>query len=218
MDTYDPVIFGSLPEVDIAAVKLKSHGGEDLINNGIKDLLHKHGVTDSFGVALVHRHFDLKPDEIMVECRGVATPWSSSGLERYARVGKVLPLSWVIVEGRLHPYEFFFSTDSANMTVDVPEGFVSEYGALVKSQGLDGVLGIRALRKEDDEVSGSVACDVLMEFTERYATFTVPLDTEEVKNTAGNLYQTSWSFTSAGNTPSKCNHRPRPTICSHVPY
>lgn len=35
--------------------------------NAIRDVLKQHGCLDRFGVTLVHRHFEMAPDELLVE-------------------------------------------------------------------------------------------------------------------------------------------------------
>jgi hypothetical protein len=35
--------------------------------NELRDVLKKHGALDRFGIALLHKHFDIEPDEVLVE-------------------------------------------------------------------------------------------------------------------------------------------------------
>ncbi len=35
--------------------------------NELRDVLKKHGVLDRFGITLLHKHFDIEPDEVLVE-------------------------------------------------------------------------------------------------------------------------------------------------------
>lgn len=220
MDSYDPAVFDTLSPINVAGARIRNIEGEQLIKTAFRDLITKHGINNNIGVALVHRHFTLKPDEIMVEYRGVATPWDTAALKRYAGFGSVLPLSWVLVDGQLRPYEFYFSTDPSEVAFDVPLKFLSQFDALLKFNGLDGVLGIRALRE-----MGHESATHMMEFTQRYATFTVPWS-GKLENTAGeSLYRTSWSFRRGIEDPADyclctdcehfCDHRP--TVCYHLP-
>jgi hypothetical protein len=35
--------------------------------NELRDVLKKHGALDRFGITLLHKHFDIEPDEVLVE-------------------------------------------------------------------------------------------------------------------------------------------------------
>jgi len=37
----------------------------------IRDVILRHGYTDRFGICLLHRHFDIDPDEVLVETTDV---------------------------------------------------------------------------------------------------------------------------------------------------
>ncbi|KAK7409154.1 hypothetical protein QQX98_008647 [Neonectria punicea] len=186
MGAYDPLVFDGLPAVDIAATKVKSQDGDHLVKTAIRDLFIKHNVRDKIGVALVHRHFDLRSDEIMVDYQGVATPWSAGVLNQYDGFGRILPLSYVVFDGKLHPYEFYFTADSSEQPLDVPPELIADWEDLMKHNELGGLLGIRALRKE-------ASTSHMMEFTQRFATFTVPWEGKPSSPSSG-VYQTCWSF------------------------
>ena len=51
---------------DIGEVKPVDDDDADCLTE-IRDVLKKHGMLDRFGVALLHSHFDVREDEIMLE-------------------------------------------------------------------------------------------------------------------------------------------------------
>ncbi|KAH8904126.1 hypothetical protein BR93DRAFT_940266 [Coniochaeta sp. PMI_546] len=200
--SYQHEVFDSLPDVTTAATTVRDEEGEQLIRSAVKDLLLKYSLNDKLGVALVHRHFDLKPDEVMVDYHGVATPWNTALLDHYSGFGSVQPLSWVVVDGTPRPYEFYYSTDTPSdkmCTADLPEDFVTEYESLLTGGGLEGYLGIRALRGQPGNgIEGT------MEFTQRYATFTVPYNASSEYKPKGALYRTCWAFRNGKEEPGDC--------------
>lgn len=64
VSSYSPDNFNSLPNFNHAQENL------DVLRDKLDIFgraLHKHGFSDDVGLALLHRHFDLAPDEILVE-------------------------------------------------------------------------------------------------------------------------------------------------------
>lgn len=54
------------PVEDIAAVSPFSPEDAECFRE-LRDVLHKYGALDRFGISLIHRHFDVEADEEMVE-------------------------------------------------------------------------------------------------------------------------------------------------------
>lgn len=52
-----------------------------VVLNEVKEVLRKHGVMDRFGVCLLHRHFDVKEDELAVEYTDVESRISTIKVE-----------------------------------------------------------------------------------------------------------------------------------------
>src|SRR5687768_3557652 len=62
--TLETVQYSSLTDIDeVEPLSDRDH----LVLTDLRDVLRKHGVTDRFGVCLLHRHFDLNEDEVLVE-------------------------------------------------------------------------------------------------------------------------------------------------------
>jgi hypothetical protein len=43
----------------------------------LKDFFVNAGMDRTFGLSMVHRHFDLMPDQKLVEYNGTSTPWTA---------------------------------------------------------------------------------------------------------------------------------------------
>jgi hypothetical protein len=59
-----PMQWASLP--DIADVPKLANSDHECLNE-IRDVLVRHNAVGRFGVHLVHKHFDVAPDEVLVE-------------------------------------------------------------------------------------------------------------------------------------------------------
>jgi len=205
---YDSALYNNLREVDRASDHFEARDDPDSVIRSLEALFRKHSVTDTLGVALLHRHFELKPDEVVVDLRGIATPWHISSLKNsnYQGIGAVLPLSLMLIEGQPRAYEFYFDMDSSRSPVEIPKDFISEYEAILDTHGLKETLGLRVLRTTDDRPGGST-----MEYSERYATFTIPMGEKKQSDYTNNgkvrVIKTTWNFTghSDGNGGS-CSH------------
>lgn len=88
MEGYYSEHFNSLPTFTQAQRNLEAH--QDKLE-AVGAVLHAHGLSHEIGIALLHRHFDLAPDEILVEkvyplrTQSVGRPRPQDGH------GKVLP-------------------------------------------------------------------------------------------------------------------------------
>ncbi|MEA2560108.1 MAG: hypothetical protein QOH06_1612 [Acidobacteriota bacterium] len=61
----------------------------------VKEILHKHGMMDRLGVCLLHRHFDVKEDELAVEYTDVEKRISTVKVESAGRAkGPFLETMW----------------------------------------------------------------------------------------------------------------------------
>ena len=60
-DLPDVNVVGALDDTDMACLE------------EVRAVLEKHGRAERFGIALLHRHFELAPDEVLVEECDVAT-------------------------------------------------------------------------------------------------------------------------------------------------
>ncbi len=59
-----PMEWSATPDID----EVRSYSDEDaVLFRELRDVLRKHDALDRFGLTLIHKHFDIAPDEAMVE-------------------------------------------------------------------------------------------------------------------------------------------------------
>ena len=68
----------TIPSIRAAIQTLNRRFAQTFITETLGPLIRKHDVQESFGVGLVHRHFDIKEDEILVEFNNISSAWSVS--------------------------------------------------------------------------------------------------------------------------------------------
>src|SRR5881396_753883 len=62
--SLETVQYSSLTDIDeVEPLSDQDH----LVLTDLRDVLRKHGVTNRFGVCLLHKHFDLNDDEVLME-------------------------------------------------------------------------------------------------------------------------------------------------------
>jgi hypothetical protein len=60
------MLHNRLPDVD-AVEPIEGVPDDDACLSELRDVLLKHGAANRFGIALLHRHFELEPNEVLVE-------------------------------------------------------------------------------------------------------------------------------------------------------
>ncbi|KAJ5143702.1 uncharacterized protein N7515_002489 [Penicillium bovifimosum] len=154
---YDPTAFHGISSLHDAVEHFRSKNGHSFVETKLKSLILQHGVSDLFGVALVHRHFDLEEGTILVEKDMVTAPWKCDN--SFAKHGgRIVPISWFFKEGRPYPYEFGFfpysKTDPPKL--EQHASFVEAFFDAVNLHGLDNFVGLRRL--SGHESTGMLEC------------------------------------------------------------
>ncbi|KAI9763349.1 MAG: hypothetical protein M1839_006518, partial [Geoglossum umbratile] len=103
--------------------------------NPIRDLFLKHKVHKHLGIALLHKHFPIRPTERLVDCRSISAPWdigddTNADTRKYESL--ILPRSFRLVKEKFVPYEFDFS--DADLPRQVDHAFLSELSSSVSAQ------------------------------------------------------------------------------------
>jgi len=76
---------------DVAPISDQDH---DVLAE-LRDVLRKHGLTDRFGVCLLHRHFELSEGEVLMESTDVTSRVSLVEVaDRNAITGSSIPTMW----------------------------------------------------------------------------------------------------------------------------
>lgn len=77
---YDHDIFHSLRSIAMARAHFKSIGAERLIGSEFKNLFCEYKMDRTYGLMLLHRHFNINSDERLVEYGGTTVPWQKHEL------------------------------------------------------------------------------------------------------------------------------------------
>lgn len=151
LDSYDPDSFNALPELASAGARFKAVGAEALVGSDFRDLFIEHKMDRTYGLILLHRHFDLSNDERLVEYRGTSVPWQHDELYK-----QVVPSTWLIChDGAIRPYEFIYAPQNKAENVDPdpksPEKarFLQEFQRLLQKHNATGLFGLRRYPGDD---------------------------------------------------------------------
>ena len=163
---YSAQQYNSMPNIEDAGINLNP-ADIALLTTTIGQVFVKHGVQELFGITLLHNHFPLDTDEILVNIGSVAVPWKTSSLADQLR--DVKGSAWRFTEHGVVPYEFVHDVAS-RPDVSGFQAFLAELGALLHRLGLSGKLGVCAFTREDLNATTQV------EFTQARANITLPFD------------------------------------------
>ncbi|PNP51701.1 hypothetical protein THARTR1_07698 [Trichoderma harzianum] len=171
--------FQSLATIKDAHARFVVTNGDSHIE-WFKDLLVKHDMDRRFGLAMIHRHFDLKSTEKLVEYMGTSTPWSG----RTSGMKEPQPAIWAFDdEGLLRPTEFHYSETQDIDFTDKDFEFIATFKDQLALRGLTNIFGLA--RYPGDNFDGSC------EFTQSRANINLqPKDYPETLQ----AFPTIWFF------------------------
>ncbi|KAL1878147.1 hypothetical protein Daus18300_002063 [Diaporthe australafricana] len=191
---YDHLAVDSMFDIDVSAKRLQELDGWSHIKSCIRDVFIRHNVNEKFGVGLLHRHYDISPNEKIVELGPVSTP-QVVGDDEEITGGSVLPHTWRVHEGELKPTEFRFVAQrdvAGTQRAEFPAGFVQELIAVIESAALENVLGINMIKRGGDQ-------EKTMEITYGRSSIIIPAVPVEGDNVLGPqslaAFEAAWSFT-----------------------
>jgi hypothetical protein len=124
-----------------------------LLTTAIGQVFIKHNVQRLFGITLLHSHFSLDENEILLNTESSAVPWETPG--RVEELLNVKCNAWRFVEQGIAPYEFT-SDISPRPKVSDFQPFLSELKALLESLGLIKKLGIYVFTSDDLDSNAQV--------------------------------------------------------------
>ncbi|KAJ5414892.1 hypothetical protein N7509_000226 [Penicillium cosmopolitanum] len=106
---YSVEHFHTLPSLEVARANFAKLNGDELVKNVFKEFFIEQGMDRTFGLAMLHRHFDLEPDEMLVDYEGTSIPWNAAHV---SGMNSPEPAIWAISsDGDFKPTEFYFSAD-----------------------------------------------------------------------------------------------------------
>jgi hypothetical protein len=158
------ISYNNLPSICDASSSFRRVGGRKILYD-LQDVFVKHNMCEKYGVILLHRHFKLDENEIIIEIVGdnniyISTPWKNE-------MGKVTPKhdpfteynvdlkkanhfrphSWKINnDDELEGYEYFFDENPDDILLD--KKFTDEFKETIQKLCLTNVLGLRLIHRE----------------------------------------------------------------------
>lgn len=155
---FSPSTFHKALSIYSAGAALKTRDAAAFINSTLAPIIREHGMEFQSGVGLVHRHFDLESEEILVEFNDITLPWTCEPGLTTTDAGfnsLIYPIAWMLQEtdGQQNwmPYEFAFSPtagkDSWVVNLDnspAKQAFLAAFTAALTKGGFQDLLGLRA--------------------------------------------------------------------------
>ncbi|KAI0187152.1 hypothetical protein F4808DRAFT_447019 [Astrocystis sublimbata] len=148
---YSHAHFQSLPTLEEAKSKfLQGAKGEDLVASFFRDFFVKEGMDRTFGLSMLHRHFDLGSSEKLVDYQGTSTPWNGV----IAGMQNPQPTLWSFDDdGLLRPTEFRYAEKQDAPLPQKALIFIAKFRAELDKRDLTKLVGLA--RYPGDEFQGS---------------------------------------------------------------
>ena len=150
---YRPQFYQELPGIVESYQRLVFRDRVKCIETELRQLFLDHQVEDIFGVRLVHKHFQLRDDERMIQHGNTALPWDPEMAATLEADGVVMTASWLFRNGVAWPYEFYYvphaqAEDTTKVQVEDYAEFFTAYQDYLLKKGLTDVLGVYLLQSE----------------------------------------------------------------------
>jgi hypothetical protein len=105
LDPYDPEAFNKLPSISDAVTKFDAIDGDSLVSTSFRELFLRYNMDRTFGLILLHRHFELDQNERLVSYGDTSVPWRLSKISK-----NITPSNWLLSgDGAIQPYEFCYT-------------------------------------------------------------------------------------------------------------
>ncbi|KPI37128.1 uncharacterized protein AB675_3594 [Cyphellophora attinorum] len=138
---YSTETFHKALSINSAGTSLEERNAVAFVSGTLAPIIREHGMESHFGVGLIHRHFNLEPEEILVDL--------------------IYPIAWMLKEStndddgnetrKWMPYEFAFSPvagkDSFVVNLDdspAKQAFLEAFTTALTEGGFQDLLGLRA--------------------------------------------------------------------------
>ncbi len=219
LTAYTPEVFNGLEEFFSIKEKLEEVK-ENLTELG--QVIRRYDLQKKVGICLLHKHFDLSPNERLVE----EFQGNNSYIKPTTDYEEAIPYMWKVERDSTSgqwvwfPLEFVRGAEAAQTTAERSEAvlnnheFMSEIAAKLSELGLTSIFGIGILHRDAIQVAEG---EILVESTDdeaRVLTF-ASLPRPAVDPTT--LTQTLWQFPTAQGyeVGSMCQHCTHCTHCTH---
>lgn len=191
-DSYRHSDYMQQPDVIDAESVVRGSGQFEPFMDEAANLFCSYNMESRFGICLLHRHHDLRRDEVMVEDRRKAEGRDALVTTPRRRLAGT-PASWTVVDGRLCALEY--TTDRRAETClhdgEVPQAFLAAFKTLSNSSPLGRFLGLGIVERE---FYGSFAADErAMEYTSNGIRASIVFP-EKTKTMEREPVKTAWQF------------------------
>ncbi|KAF2240344.1 hypothetical protein BU26DRAFT_498111 [Trematosphaeria pertusa] len=146
---YSHDYFQSLPNLNTARDAFIESDGPKLVEEIFRPLFTNSGMDRHFGLAMMHRHSNLRAGQIMVTYNNTSTPWNATpgeGMDKPQPM--ILGLS---PEGKLVPTEFRYSKGHKLEIGEKELAFAAKLMAELDKLGLRQLFGLREYPGDDFE-------------------------------------------------------------------
>jgi hypothetical protein len=178
--------YGELPHVNDVEVN------EDVLMPAIYqigELLFDFGLEEDFEVTLLHHHFNIQLDEIVVEFVDEASGQLRTICARQSDfIGRATPQSWRLMgDGQIVPMSYRVRDDASTSAKELPTRLLQKIRDVLERNSAENTLGIalRDFASDDDDT-------VLVEHTDEERR--VQWFTKEPIDSSSNFLETAWSF------------------------
>lgn len=184
---YSSTCFNSLPTIEDAYMDL-SNRDQDRLFSDIGKIFVEHKVEGLFGLSLLHNHFLLEENEILVNIGPVSVPWKTTSLA--PQLQNVNSSAWMFTSDGITPYEFIHSESAVAAIENFPE-FLHALHERLDALGLSNTFGIYAVDGKDND-------GLRVEFTQGRANITLPFDIDPQVGSQ-NFIEAMWEFEGVDN-------------------
>ncbi|GMG10430.1 unnamed protein product [Aspergillus oryzae] len=142
--------FQTLPSLEVARTNFVKLNGDDLVKDVFKKFFVEQGMDRTFGLAMLHRHFDLEPGEMLVDYQGKSVPWSAGHV---SGMKPPQPAIWAVSsDGAFKQTEFYFSEEKGLTIGEKELRFMKRFQELLREHKVTQSFGL--CRYPGDDFNG----------------------------------------------------------------
>ncbi|KAK2758697.1 hypothetical protein FQN54_003387 [Arachnomyces sp. PD_36] len=145
--------YDSLPSLPDARDAMIEKKGRDFIDGPLRKFFYEQGVQDKLGVRLLHRHFDMNPNERLVEVRKTSFPIQVGASAEPVipwHAGNIVPQTYRFVGNSLVPCEFAWEEGQyPTGDLGLGEQFTGQLNQLLEEHDMKDLLGVCRRTPED---------------------------------------------------------------------
>jgi hypothetical protein len=197
-------MYNQLPSVEYNDNIVTSHPRVDSLLKDVEQVISQYAMQDYLGLRLIHSHFQLNNNQIMVEefikLDNVPSLVTSDHQFEEAKIKKARPASWIFSkELKENPLVFETSTDEAvtagTIMLQKNLDFVEAIRKIVTEYEMNDIFSLAVLKRESLKPQSSSMEEVYVENNYKGLSnvSVVQLDTKDVLK-SDMLIPTSWSF------------------------